>query len=351
MLNITKALQERIRNLSTDMADVKQLERAAQYEEDDEWVIVEHVQMTHPTIPHNHHLPTGEGIELDGEQDEETEPTQWTNSSVQAFQPEDLVQNSRAAGPSGNWGGGKEPATLNMEIFPSDYNRGKSTEERRPSEDEISSIFVTAGANELEDENIFQHDESRPDRIESYDVGQQMKRGCDELEPAQRLNAAADELRQIDLDTPKQVTKPRDDVLIKYHFMAIFRLLHEQYQEIKSKLVDEIFTNDIWQTWEYISEEDRAAQIAAFRSDVLFRDYREGHCLNQDKFRDEKNLVVFDSYLEQLVDLCCQQWSRDEPSGSDSEVTPMEVVPRKPEVLRQEVAEDICRNFMLVEPV
>jgi len=335
-----------------EIADLEQLERATQYEEDNEWVIVRPVQMTHPAIPCHDHTPTGEDIERDGNGDEETEGTHSSYSSIHSFQQTDDFVQTSGTGPEGKQEEGEQLSIPDMEIFPFNYSADDSTEERTPSEDEISLNLFTTVANDLEDENLFQHATPTPDYHYSDYVGQQMKRRrVDETETARRVKTATNELREIDLDTPKQTHKPRDDVLIKYHFMATFRLLHEQYQEIKAKLVEQIFTDDIWQTWEYISEEDRADQITVLRSDVLFRDYREGHCLNQDKFREEKNLVVFDSYLEQLVDLCCQQWTRDQESGNDSEVTPREMVPRKPEVLRQDVAEDICRNFMLVEPV
>ena len=108
--------------------------------------------------------------------------------------------------------------------------------------------------------------------------------------------------------------------------------------------MEEVLNGDIWQTWRFISEEDRGNQIEVFRSNMLFRDYRSGHCLNDEKFRMEDKMVVFDSYTEQLIELCCKQWT-----GEEAEEPGQEVFGK--EVLTQEMAEDICRNYRLIDQV
>jgi len=350
MLNIKKALQERIRGLSEEIADIEQLERAAQHDEntasDREWVVVRRAHwMSQPATPHSD-IPQSGGEEPN--RDEETETSLSANSSTDSF---DVVEGSGEKEQEGNLDGGlPQPGTPHVDDFFSEDNRRKSrSEESRQIKEEIYlNLPDETVANERE-ENM-SHPDPFLDHIEAYGTDQHLK-WQREMETSQSSSATVDEPHSdSDADTPDQDAKPRDDVPIKVHFMATFVLLEGQYQQIRAKLVEEIFTGDIWQTWQHISEEDRADQILRFRLDVLFRDYREGHCLNQDKFRDEDQMVVFDSYLEQLIDFCCEQWGREE-SRMDSEVAGMELVPRKPEVLRQEVAEDIVRNFMLVEPV
>ena len=346
MLNIKTALQERIRGLS-EVADLEQLERAAQHDEDKadkEWVVVRRAHwMSQPATPHSD-LPQTGG---DPDRDDETEESLSVNSSTHSF---DVIEGSGDKEQEGNpVGGPQQPSTPHVDDFRSEDKRRKSTEESRQIKEEIYlNLSDEPIANEQE-ENIFQPDPFL-DHMEGYGTDQQIK-WQHEMETSQPSSVIVDGPHSdSDPDAPDQDAKPRDDVPIKVHFMTTFVLLEGQYQQIRAKLVEEIFTGDIWQTWQHISEEDRADQILRFRLDVLFRDYREGHCLNQDKFRDEDQMVVFDSYLEQLIDFCCEQWGREE-SRIDFEVAGMELVPRKPEVLRQEVAEDICRNFMLVEPV
>jgi hypothetical protein len=354
MLNIKKALQERIRGLSEEMADLE-LETAAQHDEDKasdkEWVVVRRARwMTQPATPHSDQPQSGrDELEDPNRSDEETEASRSVNSSTHSFDVVEAPGDKEQEGTLDR--GPQHPGTPHVDDFRSEDKRLKSTEESRQIKEEIYLNLSDDSAVANEQENMSQPDPFL-DHIEGYGTDQQIKREH-EMETSQSSSIAVDEPHSdSDPDVPDQLedAKPRDDVPIKVHFMATFTLLEGQYQQIRAKLVEEIFTGDIWQTWQHISEEDRADQILRFRLDLLFRDYREGHCLNQDKFRDEDQMVVFDSYLEQLIDFCCEQWGREE-SRIDSEVAGMELVPRKPEVLRQEVAEDICRNFMLVEPV
>jgi hypothetical protein len=349
MLNIKNALQERIRGLSEEIADLD-LERAAQHDEDKtsdkEWVVVRRARwMSQPATPHSDQPQSGrDELEDPNRSDEETETSRSVNSSTHSFDViEGFGDKEQERNPDGV---PQQPGTPHADDFHSEDKRRKSTEESTQIKEEINLNLSDEAVENEQEENMSPF----LDRIKGYGIGQHIKRQR-EMEAAWSSSATVDEPHSDSApDEPDQEAKPRDDVPIKVHFMATFVLLEGQYQQIRAKLVEEIFTGDIWQTWQHISEEDRADQILRFRLDVLFRDYREGHCLNQDKFRDENQMVVFDSYLEQLIDFCCEQWGREE-SRIDSEVAGMELVPRKPEVLRQDVAEDICRNFMLVEPV
>jgi len=334
MPDITEVLQERIRSLSLDIAKLEELENSPQ---DPEWVVVDTSQMSQSATPH----PPDIGDEHVGEPDPGAETNHSTAMANHKFQSDATLNratNERDVDENTEMGL-SESATPRLTEPPREINSAKET----------TTIKSETYINRMDDGTIQEENMSQTSDIPPYKDAPP-SRG--DTPPPQYDEISSEQLPIIKVERPTtpapEAPKPEpqrnDDVFLRYEFKKSFKLNDDQYLQVKEKLIQEIFNSDIWQTWEFISEEDRALQVAALRCDVLFRDYKLGHCLNNEIFRVAEKMVTFDSYVEQLVDLCCRQWCAVE--DGDEEERGKQVV--RSEVLPQDIAEDICRNFSLI---
>lgn len=340
MTDITEMLQERIRNPGLDIEELEEQENSAH---EMEWVVVDAPQMSHCATPQLLDI----GGDPSGKPETKTEACQRTASDTDEPQP-DVIQTVKAEEQDEEQFeemGFSESATLSLMDSSGDPSETQSPEETTKMEDETYTNPADTGATQHQQSMSQRSDFSPFDDI-PY-PGNTPPPQYDQVLP-ENLITLDDDPQTNPLDAPQPEPKPDNEVLLRYNFKTTFDLRDDQFLQVREKLTEEIFDNDIWQTWDYISEEDRALQLAAFRCDLLFRDYRQGHCLNNESFRDPEKLVNFDSYLEQLLESCCRLWSAVEDGGKESEDA------RKvlgSEVLTQELAEDICRNFKLVEQI
>lgn len=340
MTDITEMLQERIRKPGLDIDELEEQENSAQ---DREWVFVDAAQISQSATPQ----PLESGGDPSGKPEMKTEADQRTASDTDKTQP-DVIQNVKAEDRDEEqfeemrFSESATPSLMDSGVDPS---KVQSPKETMKIEDETYINSAGTGATQQEQSMSQRSDFSPFDDI-PY-PGNTPPPQYDQVLP-ENLITLDDDPQTKPPDAPKPEPKPDNEVLLRYNFKITFELGDDQFRQVREKLMEEIFDSDIWQTWEYISEEDRAFQFVAFRCDLLFRDYRQGHCLNNESFRDPKTMVNFDSYLEQLIESCCRQWSAVEDGDRKSEDA------RKvlgSEVLTQEMAEDICRNFKLVEQI